>query len=149
NRRWLQLELDDHGRPARMVDSAGAKLAVAYDASGAARELNTGRGVVTGGGNPPGRGEGLHTSWGYREERAVASEDSGLVRTTLRVGKNTANLEYEAGRLAKLCDFDGGITEVAWNDEGATKDRPKSLRTPGGLQLEYSYDKDGHLVEVS
>jgi RHS repeat-associated protein len=153
DRRWLRLELDAQGRPAGVTDSTGAKVGVAYDESGAPREWNTGRGKVTverrAVEHRPGESVRVfNTSWGYREESIFATKGGQVLRTNITTEKSTASVEYDAGRLAKVHHFDGGVTAIAWHGEGAAKDRPRSVLTPARLALGFTYDAGGRVVEA-
>jgi YD repeat-containing protein len=146
--RWLHMDMDAQGRPTHMTDATGSDVAVQYDASGQPRELSTGRGTITVQRGPKGRLQAVRTSWDYGEEHTFAPNDGRLVRSTFTAGDSTATVEYDAGRPAKVRHFDGGVTEIAWHGEGEVKGRPRSVRTPGGLELRYTYDSAGQLVEA-
>jgi len=149
SRCWVQLELDKRGRPARLTDSTGAEICVAFDDSGEPRELNSKRGKLGIERDEQGKVKALQTSWGYREENVFA-ETGRTLRTNITAGTSNASVQYNgAGQPIKVCDFDGGMTEISWHAKGTAQHRPKSVRTPGGLSLDYVYDASGRLVEVS
>lgn len=150
---WLQVELDDQGRPAKVTDSSGLEAAVKYHENGELRELDLGRGKVTVHKEANGAVEKVTTPWGYGEERRYdggnKDKDRRLTSLVITQGKEKARIDFDGERSVRAQGFDGSTLEVDYHVEGPPKAMPRAIRTPNKLELTYEYDKDGRVSAVN
>lgn len=144
---WISVAYDDAGRMSVMRDSTGLDFRMTRDAAGlpVAWKVNTSEVRLSR--DPRGTVTAVDTSWGERQE--MAYEQSGLLRraTVGRDGKRTT-ADYQNGRLTGLQQFDGGRLSISYGPDAASP-YPSRVVTPSGLELDYSYDDRGRVVEVN
>jgi YD repeat-containing protein len=147
---WRETKLDTAGRPVEITDNRGLHLLMDYDESGELRGMineqdgkNQGFKINR---DKSGRIQAVNSSWGNQQ---YAYDPTGELKKmdVAKQGSN-ASIEFEAGQVKKVKQFDGGEYAIAYYPNGKSKGMPKAITTPNHLVLEYGYDEAGRTADV-
>jgi YD repeat-containing protein len=146
-KRWMSTELNEAGLVSVVTDYSGAKTQIGYDETLQPRIIVSGRGDVELARDEQGRVRSAKTSWD--EERDLSYDGEGHVsRARVRRGTETLGIELDRGLPARIVDFDGAETRLAY-ETGKRGPRLARARTEPGLELVYGYDQEDRLTSVT
>ena len=94
------------------------------------------------------RVKALKTNWGYAENYAYDSKTAQLKEIVVENAGEQASVQFDAGRPAAICHFDGSITELSYYDAGPNEGALKEIRDPEGVSLSYRYGDNQRLAAV-
>jgi RHS repeat-associated protein len=136
---WLQTHYDATGQVTQVKDSAGANNQFSYDSDGDLIQLASTQGTVNLIRNESGDVTEVTTSWGYSQSNQYDA-DGDLVEMNLTQDSQTANIRLSEGQLTEVEQFDGGVLEFAYYNPDEFGGQLQEIRTPNGLELQYTYD---------
>lgn len=148
---WQETKLDATGRPREITDYRGLKVAMGYDGSGDLIAMATERDGNNYGyqltRDASGRIQEVTSSWGQQHYRY---DDTGRIqRVDMKDGDATAQIEWQAGQLARVRQFDGGTLAIDYYQKGPQAGLPAKITTPNALELKYEYDTSQRLASVA
>lgn len=146
--RWLGCEADELGRITHITDSTGFDGTISHDTVGRPSACSTNRGKIVIGRDNEGRAVSIETSWGLLQKTEFDTAGQ-VARTEVRQNGNSASIEYDHGQPARIQQFDGGETHIAYHKLGAPTPLINVITTPPGLQLSYEHDPDGRISTVT
>ena len=147
---WQETKLDAAGRPREITDYQGLKVTMDYDGSGDLVAMATERAGKNYGyqltRDASGRIEEVTSSWGQQHYRY---DDAGEIqRVDMKDGDANAQIEWKAGQLARVRQFDGGTLAIDYYQKGPQAGLPEKITTPNALELKYQYDASQRLASV-
>jgi uncharacterized protein RhaS with RHS repeats len=145
---WLHVGYDQRGHTAKITDYSGSQIQVGYDKTGTPATLVSNRGGIAVEGDLSGRVKTIKTSWGYRQTLTCQKKTDQLQEVKIGVGESEGVIQFEAGRPARVLQFDGGQYEIANCEQGAQQGLLKQVRTPDKTALTYRYDSAGRAAAL-
>jgi YD repeat-containing protein len=144
---WQETKLDPVGKPLEITDYSGLQVRLGYEKTDELQGLAIQRDGKDYGftlkRDPSGRLQAVDSSW---DKQRFGYNAQGLLnRAEVVRGNARSAAEWNAGRLVKVSQFDGGETQLSYNDSGSVR----QITTPNGLVLDYQYDPTGRLQEVA
>jgi YD repeat-containing protein len=147
---WQETKLDPAGRPREINDYRGLKVAMDYDGAGDLIALATERDGKNYGyrlsRDASGRIQEVTSSWGRQQYRY--DDEGRLQRLDMTDGDANAHIEWQAGQLARVNQFDGGTLAIDYDRNGSSAGLPEKITTPNALELKYEYDAARRLTGV-
>ena len=144
---WYETKLNPVGKPLEITDYSGLQMRFGYEKTGELQGMTIQRDDKDYGftlkRDPSGRVQALDSSW---SKQSFGYDGQGLLNRAEIVRDNAHSIaEWNAGRLVKVSQFDGGETEFSYNDKGGIH----QIIAPNGLTIDYLYDTNDRLQEVA
>lgn len=155
DKHWESFDLDFAGRPVKISDHSGLDMALNYGKKGEIAQIITVRDGKNFGysftHNAKGQLESVQSSWGSEKYNYDAAGDlSALIIKKPGKDKETQmQMEFDAGKLKRATQFDGGATEISYNQDIALNELPESISCPNGLTLKYGYNEMKSLSNIT
>jgi hypothetical protein len=155
DKHWESFNLDFAGRPVKISDHSGLDMALNYGKKGEIAQIITVRDGKNFGysftHNAKGQLESVQSSWGSEKYNYDAAGDlSALIIKKPGKDKETQmQMEFDAGKLKRATQFDGGATEISYNQDIALNELPESISCPNGLTLKYGYNEMKSLSNIT
>jgi YD repeat-containing protein len=146
---WLQIKLDELGRPNEIGDFTGGKIALGYDDRGELAELESERGRLSLERDQKGRLKTLLTNWGVESSATYDSKSGKLEKIEITSGDDQSEMAFVDGRLSKVKQFDGGMIELSYAGKSQAGGRLSEIHLPNGLKMQYQYNDQGLLSNVT
>jgi len=144
---WMKVSQDSLGRVEGVFDHSGTHIQITYDKAGEPVKLTSPQGGLEIQRDAKGRVLQVRSSWDRHLEATYAGD--ALSRIALTHGGNQATLEYEHGNPTLLRQFDGGTWTRSYDSSGSRNGPIREIVTPNGFTLDYQYDSEGRLKEVT
>lgn len=153
--KWENVDLDISGRPLKITNFEGFNLEYSYNDQGEIDQMITNRNdKIYGYGfsrNETGQIESIKSSWGNEQ---YLYDSLGLI-SKLIINKpgyskqEQSIMEYDAGRIKKLVQFDGGTIEISYQKDEEKKDLPAQISCQNGLSIGYKYNDVNELMNIN
>jgi len=147
---WHATKMDSAGRPVEFTDYRGLNVSLGYTNDGDLTEMVNHRDGKHYGlsisRNESGRIQEVNSSW---EKQQYSYNDTGYL-SKVKVMKNggDAYVEWKAGLIQTVKQFDGGSTSFIYHDEEKRTGLIQQINTPNQLALNYHYDSSNRLSKV-
>ncbi len=147
---FQEIKVDIQGRPVEIKDNRGLDRIIQYDESGQIASViekrdnkNYGYKIER---EKDGRIKSLNSSWG--SEEYIYDNDNTLKIVNFERQGQTASINYDAGLIRKVKQFDGGVTTLSYYQEGQNKGLLKNISCPNKVNLEYHYDESEQISKI-
>jgi len=141
---WMEYKYNESGQVTNVSDFLGMETSYQYDQNGEVSSINSKQGSIVIKRNKK-RVDEIETSWGSKMNYSYDPDGNILAVNILNSG-NSSFLKFTGGQIREISGSRGSKYSISYNPE-PNNYQIKEIKSPIN-NLEYSYNKDGNLVNV-